>query len=241
MTTSANTRTARGHVGDQLGERSECRHVGRAPVGLGPVVRVEPTNGTTFPASYDVADGLRSPTVLRMLVTGFAPYARATAAQCSQGAVRECGNWVPVQFDDDGTAEFQYFVTDDVPLVATGSGALPRQRRPVHDCRARRDGRPQCTDPDRVRGSGAPGRADLGDPGEGPVARREASASRGGRVSARRARGRDALRRARGHGVALRRTGSDRAVRDSSRRDREHRTVAHTRPGWSRSRSMLPR
>ena len=84
----------------------------RATVGLGTRVRVEPRDGTTFPRSYDVADGLRSPTVLPMTVTGFEPFASATAAQCSQGVSQECGNWIPVQFDADGTASFQYLVTD---------------------------------------------------------------------------------------------------------------------------------
>ena len=85
--------------------------VGR--VVLGSVVNIEAADGQTFPESYDVADGLRPATVLQMRVTGFEPFARAAARQCAPSLARRCGNSMPVQFDADGAARFQYLVTDD--------------------------------------------------------------------------------------------------------------------------------
>ena len=82
-------------------------------VGLGPAVSVEADDGETFPASYDVADGLAPVTVLRMRVTGFAFFVRAVAEQCSTDVSDRCANRVPVQFDAEGQARFQYLVTDD--------------------------------------------------------------------------------------------------------------------------------
>ena len=80
---------------------------------LGPEVAIEADGGETFPVSYDVADGLGPATVLRMRVTGFEPFARATAKQCAESRAELCGNALSVQFDADGAAEFQYLVTDD--------------------------------------------------------------------------------------------------------------------------------
>ncbi len=94
----------------------------RRAVGLGPAVAIEADGAETFPASYDVADGLARATVLRMRVTGFEPFARAVARQCLHGSSPRCGNSLRVQFDADGAAEFQYLVTDDflVPLPVRG-------------------------------------------------------------------------------------------------------------------------
>ncbi len=98
----------------------------RRRVVLGPEVAIEADGGETFPVSYDVADGLGPATVLRMRVTGFEPFARATAKQCAESRAEVCGNALSVQFDADGAAEFQYLVTDDF------LGALPVPGR----CRA---------------------------------------------------------------------------------------------------------
>ena len=56
---------------------------GHSTARLGPEVTVEAEEGTTFPASYDVADGLVSGTVLRLRVRGFEPFAEAVAEQCT--------------------------------------------------------------------------------------------------------------------------------------------------------------
>ena len=91
-------------------------------MGLGPVVAIEADGGQTFPVSYDVADGLAPATVLRMRASGFEPFAPAVAQQCIHGSPPRCGNSVPVQFDADGQAEFQFLVTDDflLPLPVPG-------------------------------------------------------------------------------------------------------------------------
>jgi hypothetical protein len=94
---------------------------GRPAVALGPVVAIE-AGAATFPASYDVADGLGPATVLRMRATGFEPFVRGVAQQCVDGSPTRCGNSLPVQFDEDGAAEFQYLVSDDflAPLQVPG-------------------------------------------------------------------------------------------------------------------------
>lgn len=66
-----------------------------------------------FPTSYEVADGLAPDTVLSVRVSGFEPFASGIAEQCSGGTSRRCGNAIPVQFDGDGTARFQYLIADD--------------------------------------------------------------------------------------------------------------------------------
>jgi hypothetical protein len=83
---------------------------GRVP-SIGPEVTVEAQEGETFPASYDVADRLEPDTVLRMHVLGFEPFARALAEQCAPAAARGCGNQIPVQFDADGEARFEYLIS----------------------------------------------------------------------------------------------------------------------------------
>jgi hypothetical protein len=80
---------------------------------LGPEVTVEAQAGETFPASYDVADRLVTETVLQMYGFGFEPFTRAVAEQCVPNGFPRCGNPIPVQFDADGEARFQYLVSDE--------------------------------------------------------------------------------------------------------------------------------
>ena len=111
--------------GTTTASRPAARRVLR-PIIAGRVVTIEADGGETFPVSYDVADGLGPATVLRIRVTGFEPFAGAIAEQCAESRSELCGNALPVQFDADGAAEFQYLVTDDF------LGALPVPGR----CRA---------------------------------------------------------------------------------------------------------
>ncbi len=113
-------------------------------VALGPTVAIEADGADTFPASYDVADGLAPATVLRMRVTGFEPFARGVAQQCAPTLSRPCANRLRVQFDADGVAEFQYLVTDGVLDVRWNPGR----------CRA---GAPPCTVVVRAREGGGQG------------------------------------------------------------------------------------
>ena len=85
---------------------------GPRPDVLGTVIAIEADGGKSFPVSYDVADGLAPSTVLRVRVAGFEPFARAVAEQCTPTLSQPCRNAIPVQFDADGVAEFQYLVTD---------------------------------------------------------------------------------------------------------------------------------
>lgn len=91
-----------------------------APV-LGPTVTLEAGEGEHFPTTYDVADRLEPSTVLRIRATGFAPFAEGFAQQCASAATPRCGNVIPVQFDGDGEARFQYLVTDRFD----GDGEVP--------------------------------------------------------------------------------------------------------------------
>jgi hypothetical protein len=79
----------------------------------GPEVTVEVDDDDAFPKSYDVADQLAAGTVLRVRVAGFDPYAAALVEQCALHVSPQCGNAIPVQFDANGVARFQYLVTDD--------------------------------------------------------------------------------------------------------------------------------
>ena len=81
---------------------------------LGPEVTIEAEEGATFPASYDVADGLVSGTVLRVRVRGFEPFADAVAEQCTPSVSEHCDNQIPVQFDAEGEAQFQYLISADI-------------------------------------------------------------------------------------------------------------------------------
>ena len=100
---------------DTQGENTASRQ--GAPRALRPVlgsraITIEVESGEKFPAAYDVADGLAPSTVLQIRATGFKPFARAFAEQCTPTLSRPCRNAIPVQFDADGVAEFQYLVTD---------------------------------------------------------------------------------------------------------------------------------
>jgi hypothetical protein len=79
---------------------------------VGPEVTVEADDDASFAKSYDVVGGLAPGTVLRMRAVGFPEFARALAEQCAGDDSPQCGNPIPVQFDADGVASFQYLVTD---------------------------------------------------------------------------------------------------------------------------------
>jgi hypothetical protein len=58
-----------------------------------------------------------------MQVFGFGEFASAVAEQCLTGASRSCANQIPVQFDKDGTAQFQYLISNGfLASVATSGG-----------------------------------------------------------------------------------------------------------------------
>lgn len=93
-----------------------------------------------------LVDGLSSPAVLRIHVAGFDPFQRATAHQCQGDATGvACGNRLPVQFDEHGSAEFQYLVradaatpegdsrcgVDDPPCLVTITSLDRRQRAEI--------------------------------------------------------------------------------------------------------------
>ena len=56
-----------------------------------------------------------------MRVFGFPSFARGLAEQCAGNVPRQCGNAIPVQFDENGNAYFQYLVSDRFP----GSEPVP--------------------------------------------------------------------------------------------------------------------
>lgn len=84
---------------------------------LGPLVRLtaeeSKEEASTFPRSYEVLDELQPNTVLRVRARGFEPFASAFARQCLLAPRHRCGNPIAVQFDAEGTASFQYLVSDD--------------------------------------------------------------------------------------------------------------------------------
>ena len=118
---------------------------------LGPEVTVEAEEGTTFPASYDVADGLVSGTVLRMRVRGFEPFAEAVAEQCTPSVSGRCDNQIPVQFDADGEAHFQYLISADIQDSRPVPDRCRAAGRAVHRRRARVGGRDPRCNPDDLR------------------------------------------------------------------------------------------
>ncbi len=75
-------------------------------------ILMEAQDRDAFPDADAVADKLSPETVLRLRVTGFAPYARGFARQC-RDAVGSCDNEIPVQFDAQGVARFEYLVRED--------------------------------------------------------------------------------------------------------------------------------
>jgi len=68
--------------------------------------------GTGF-TSTRLIEGLSSTAVLDVSVEGFESFASAVAEQCLVTTVSACANRLPVQFDGDGRARFQYLVRDD--------------------------------------------------------------------------------------------------------------------------------
>lgn len=78
---------------------------------LGPSVTIGVDDDEGFPRSYAVTDRLRRDTVLRVNAHGFESFERGIAEQCAPTLSRRCFNPIPVQFDEDGTAHFQYLVT----------------------------------------------------------------------------------------------------------------------------------
>lgn len=78
---------------------------------LGPTVAIGVTSRDGFPESYAVADRLRRDTVLRVTAHGFGSFERGIAEQCAPTLTPTCFNQIPVQFDEDGVARFQYLVT----------------------------------------------------------------------------------------------------------------------------------
>ncbi len=92
-------------------EQEVSRDTSASP--LGPEVILTPKDPDDFPVSFDAVDRLAPRTVLQMHPTGFEPFAVATAEQCAPTVAAPCANRIPVQFDEDGTARFQYLVRDD--------------------------------------------------------------------------------------------------------------------------------
>jgi len=78
---------------------------------LGPQVTIGVDDREGFPDAYSVADGLRRNSVLRITAHGFEPFERGIAEQCAPTLTPRCFNQIPVQFDEDGVARFQYLVT----------------------------------------------------------------------------------------------------------------------------------
>ncbi len=66
-----------------------------------------------FPESYEVLDELAPDTLLKARVDGFEPFETGSVSQCTTGIRRTCGNRFGVQFDQFGTARFQYLMTDE--------------------------------------------------------------------------------------------------------------------------------
>jgi hypothetical protein len=87
-----------------------------------PLVHLRLQDGDEFPAAFPIIDELAPATVLTMRVSGFEPNTAATARQCVHEDAQRCANRVPVQFDDDGVAQFQYLVVDQ-PLGQVGGAS----------------------------------------------------------------------------------------------------------------------
>ena len=87
-------------------------------------LRMQPSSRLSSPAP--VLDRLEDGDVLRVFVSGGAPGARATVRQCTRAATgfTGCRNVFPVQFDNDGSAAFQYQISDPGDCGVTGSCAI---------------------------------------------------------------------------------------------------------------------
>jgi hypothetical protein len=79
-----------------------------------PVVDMEPADENAF-SSYRPVGGLAPGSVVRVKARGFGLHERGTAEQCVIELGREtaCGDAFPVQFDDDGRADFQFALRGD--------------------------------------------------------------------------------------------------------------------------------
>lgn len=80
------------------------------------VVRLTAEDGADEGAGFTttrVVDGLSAAAVLDVRVEGFEAHAPAVAEQCLGATARACANRLPVQFDSEGRARFQYLVHDD--------------------------------------------------------------------------------------------------------------------------------
>ena len=86
---------------------------GRPVATLSAPVTIEADTSEGFPESYDVADRLAANTVLQVHARGFVPFTEAIAEQCAPTVTVRCVNVIPVQFDADGEARFQYLVSAD--------------------------------------------------------------------------------------------------------------------------------
>lgn len=72
-------------------------------------VRAEPDQAAAVPK---IVDRLAPNTVLTVRAVGFPADRTATVRQCVVGDRRHCANEIRVRFDHDGTATFQYLITD---------------------------------------------------------------------------------------------------------------------------------
>ncbi len=100
--------------------------VASRPVGANatlPVVAMVAQDDAAYTTAYPIADRLPLNGVVEMRVYGFDEFARGVAEQCITGTFASCGNQIPVQFDEDGDARFQYLITNDFyPSVASAGG-----------------------------------------------------------------------------------------------------------------------
>lgn len=88
-----------------------------------PIIAMLANDDEGFPTAYSFIDRLSPRGVVEMQVHGFDEFDSAVAEQCLTGASRSCANQIPVQFDADGTAQFQYLISNDFLLsVATSGG-----------------------------------------------------------------------------------------------------------------------
>ncbi len=79
----------------------------------GPVVLIEPVDDGSFPTVDSVVDGLEPGTVLSVRAVGFDAFAAGSAEQCvpTESGATTCFNHIPVQFGEDGVAQFQYLIS----------------------------------------------------------------------------------------------------------------------------------
>jgi hypothetical protein len=97
----------------------------------GRFVGVAAVDPDSFPDQPPAVDRLAPESVLQIRAGGFTPFSRGTAEQCAPTLTAGCGNRIPVLFDDQGVARFQYAVSN-------------RFLAPAVPGRCRADG-PRCT------------------------------------------------------------------------------------------------